>query len=379
MSSFQYSIAADRRSSFKGHRETAHRGESGDTETEPAVFDHGILAPNGICGSLSSLCNTHCSNQRKANQAHSRHPNVVNDTVDVQRRSNASTGRVFEDDRKTKRTATTVWNHRGATKASPAKTEDIASQRPVNDPRRSLSPGDSASGHGADITADDMTEIDGQQGIRQFQSIYFERDKEPNYTRGPIRIISAPDGVDDSCAALLLNLHFSDSIKTAIETQRELNDEIRETREQNKTTKMSLEKLEEKLERYHGRRVDLVRGATGVSSEGFAALERKLPEINKRIADLENLKREEEADQQHRQNCLQARYKAFYEAQRVVNCYLESAFVDARLVSPSTEREKDTPTSLGQFTLYYDPQIRAQQSAHLTEARRATAKVPAEM
>ncbi|KAM0700232.1 hypothetical protein Q7P35_011952 [Cladosporium inversicolor] len=300
---------------------------------------------------------------RKRKKAHSRHPGVVNGTFDVQRRSNASTEWVREEDRKTKRTATTILNHRGATKASPAKTEEIATQRPANDPRRSLSPSDSAPGHGADITADNMTETEDQQSVRQFQSIYVEREEGPNYARQPIRIISASDGVNDSCAALLLNLRFSDSIKTAIQMQRELDDEIRETREQDKTTRMSLEKLEEKLERYHSRQVDLVRRATGVSSEGFAALERKLPEISKKIADLEKLKREEEADQQHHQVSLQARYKAFYEAQRVVNCYLESAFVDARLMPSTTDRATDTPTSLGQFTLYYQTQLLCRSSA----------------
>jgi len=42
-------------------------------------------------------------------------------------------------------------------------------------------------------------------------------------------------------------------------------------------------------------------------------------------------------------------YKDFFEAQRVVNCYLESAFVDARLMSPSAERNIDTPASSGRF------------------------------
>jgi len=73
---------------------------------------------------------------------------------------------------------------------------------------------------------------------------------------------------------------------------------------------------------------------------------------------------------------LQARYRAFYGAQKVVNCYLESAFVDAGLVSPSTERETDAPTSLGQFTPYYQPQLLAQHLAHLDGVRRATARVP---
>ena len=112
---------------------------------------------------------------------------------------------------------------------------------------------------------------------------------------------------------------------------------------------MSLKSLDEKLDYYHHRQVELVRGATAVSSEGFAALEKKLPEISRKIGDLENLRREKAADEPHRQFHLQACYKDSFETQRVVNCYLESAFVHAGLMSASVERETDTPTSSGQF------------------------------
>ena len=125
-------------------------------------------------------------------------------------------------------------------------------------------------------------------------------------------MISASDGVKGNGvgAALLLNLSFPDSIKKAIKMQ--LDEEIRETQKQAETTRVSLERLDGKLNYYHCRQVDLVRVATGVSSEGFAALEKQFPKMNKEIADLEILKEEEAAYEQHRQTCLQARYRAFY-------------------------------------------------------------------
>lgn len=140
--------------------------------------------------------------------------------------------------------------------------------------------------------------------MRRSRSIYFELEEESENTRGSIRIVSASDGVNDNCAALLLNMRFSDSIKTAIEMQRELEDEICEAQKQDEKMRISPEQIEEKPERYHPRQVDLVRGAMGVNSEGFAALEKKFPDISKKIRDLENLKTDESAYQQHRQTRL---------------------------------------------------------------------------
>ena len=349
MDSFQHSSAVDRHSSFKERCETAHRRESADTETDPAAFDYGRSAPNYIRGSLSDLCNIHCSHIREANQAYNPRPGVVKDTVDDQCLSNTFTHRVREDAHRTKR--------KSATKASPAKGGVTASLEPARNLIRGLSPGDHASEYGAEDAADGVAGVTGQRHIRQSQCINLEREKELVYTRGPVRIVSVSDGNDNNCAALLLNRNFSDSIKKVIEAQRKLDDEIREMQKQGEITRVLLRKLEEKLDYYHSRQVGLVRGATGASSEGFAALEKQFPEISKKIEIVENLRSEEAADEQHRQTCLQASYKDFFEAQRVVNRYLESAFVDARLMSPSAERIIDTPASSGRFEAANNPAI----------------------
>lgn len=346
MDSIQHPTAVDRRSSFREGCETAHRRESGGTETDTVVFDHEAFAPNYIRGSLSDLCNVHCSHLQEAYQVCNRRPGVVENTVDGQSFSNTSNGRVREDAHETKR--------RAIIKASPVNGEVTASLGSVKNLMRRLSPSSPASEHGTQNAADDVTGVDGQRNVPQSRYVYFEREKESDYTRGPIRMISASDRIDNSCAARLLNLEFSDSIKQAIETQRKLDNEIRVSQKQGETMRVLLEKLDEKLYDYHCRQVDLVRGATGASSEGLAALEKQFPKISKKIGDLESRKREEAADEQHRQTCLQARYKDFLEAQRVVNCYLESAFVDAGLMPPSAERVIETPTASGRVNLYHD-------------------------
>jgi hypothetical protein len=216
---------------------------------------------------MSNLCNIHCFNHRKANQAHNQYPDGVNDILDIQRHSNVFAERVREDFRTTKKRATTISDRRTTTKAPPAE-KHTSCLEPANDPMHRLSSDNASSTHSVTTVAGDKTKIKDRASMRRSRSVYFELEEESEYTRGPIRIVSASDGVNDNCAALLLNMRFSDSIKTAIETQRELNGEIREAQKQDEKTRISLEQIEERLERYHSRQVDLVRGATGVNSEG---------------------------------------------------------------------------------------------------------------
>jgi hypothetical protein len=224
------------------------------------VFDHEAFAPNYIRGSLSDLCNIHSSYLQEAYQVCNRRPGVVKNTVDGQSLSNSFTGGVREDPQRTKR--------RAVTKAPPTKGENTASLKPAENLICELSPSDPASEQAAEGAAGYVTEVDGQRHVHQSRCVYFEREKESYYTRDPIRIISASDGIDNSCAARLLNLNFSDSIKQAIETQRKLDNEIRVSQKQGETMRVLLEKLDEKLYAYYCRQVDLVCGATGAGSEG---------------------------------------------------------------------------------------------------------------
>jgi hypothetical protein len=212
-----------------------------------------------------------------------------------------------------------------------------------------------------------VAEVDGEGDIRRFQRIYFEFEEEINYTRGPVRITSVSDGIEDNCAALLLNLRFSDSIKTAIRMQRELDNEIQERQRQDAITKTSLARLEESLGQYNCRRLELVRAATRVGSEAFVALEKELPEINKKIGELEILMSEETNDQQRRQTKLNARYKASCEAQRMVNRHLESALFDAKPMPAQSERATDTPSSEGRFTFYYHENSKRLEKEHVPQ------------
>lgn len=174
MDSIQHPTTVERRSSFREGCETAHRRESGETETDTVLFDHEAFAPNYIRGSLSNLCNIHCRHQQEANQSYNRRLGVVKDTVDGQCLSNAFTERVREDIHRTKRRATT--------KASPARCEVTASLGPVKEPMRRLSPSNLASEHGTQDAADDVNEVDGRRHVPQFQCIYFEREEESDYT-----------------------------------------------------------------------------------------------------------------------------------------------------------------------------------------------------
>jgi hypothetical protein len=97
MSSFRYPTAADKSPSFKDSCEIGHRQELGDTKTEPAVLNPGDFAPTYFAGSMSDLCNIHCSKQWRANQVYNKHPSAIDDAVDMPRRCNSCTERLHED------------------------------------------------------------------------------------------------------------------------------------------------------------------------------------------------------------------------------------------------------------------------------------------
>lgn len=94
---------------------------------------------------------------------------------------------------------------------------------------------------------------DNESITRRARDFHFVHDDCLNYTRGPIGIVHASDGVEGDCAALLLNQRFTKSMKLALEMQHELDDEICATLEQGQKTRTTLEKLDEDLEQCQSR------------------------------------------------------------------------------------------------------------------------------
>jgi hypothetical protein len=316
------------------------------------LSDDGCLAPNRIRRLLSKLCNIHRSSQPKAHRAHNRGFGAVKSSSDVRRPTKASAGKIREDLGRSKEKSISASRHRTTEKTPRRKDRGVARVKSAYDSAPRSSRRDYSSRHSDTTTAGDMNTADDEARLRQRQCIYFDRERVSDFTRGPIRIISASDGVDHGCAALLLNQRFSNSIRTALETHRELNDEIRATQQQDEKTIISFESIERSIKHCHSRREILMRKLNGTFSTGFRELGKELAEIGKEIRSLDTRKEGEAADQQRRHTCLHAHYRVFLEAQKMANHFLESAFVDARLLSALSRRAADMPTSQGRSLLH---------------------------
>lgn len=83
----------------------------------------------------------------------------------------------------------------------------------------------------------------------------------------------------------------------------------------------------------------------------YTAQETELADIRRKAGALKKVREKEKAD---RHFVLEARYELFYEAQEVANQFLESAFIEARLLAPRPEKAADTPAPLRPFKYYRD-------------------------
>ena len=178
--------------------------------------------------------------------------------------------------------------------------------------------------------------IDSEAAKREARCIIFQGDEDSDYTRGPIRIINASDGVDDNCAVLLLNRHFSENIKAAISARRELVNFVQMSQRQDEVAEDSRRKLRGKIEKYRLRMTTLEAEAanTSMEKEVAHALETEMREIQARIDELEKILYAEAREQSIRQDSLQLRYKECFKVHESAHQFLEAAFVDARLLSP---------------------------------------------
>lgn len=161
-------------------------------------------------------------------------------------------------------------------------------------------------------------------------------------TQGPIRIVSASDGVDNNCAALLLNLRFVEGIRLAIEARWALADKIHTTEKQDRVAAKFRHRLEEKHEQYHFRLDSLTRKVAHASATEAFELKSEIEAIENKIKTLEVLQEEEIAEKQNRQIALMPRFQDLYKKLEVSTGFLESAFLDARLLLPH-EDPPDTP------------------------------------
>lgn len=199
----------------------------------------------------------------KAGQAGVQNSKALNDAIDPQCHSRSLPKRPKEDFQREELAMSSTSRQSAIKKIQEDMDRTSAFQRSATGPARGLLLNDSST----EYIATAAKSIDSEAATREAQCIVFHGDEDSDYTRGPIRIIAASDGVDDNCAVLLLNRHFSDSIKAAISARRELVKFIQTSHEQDKVAEESRRKVREKIERYRLRIVTLEAEATNTNME----------------------------------------------------------------------------------------------------------------
>ena len=273
-----------------------------------------------------------CPTFWKEDQAGVQKPKAANDAPGREYHSRSASKRPQEKFQREERAVSTTLTQPAIKKIQEDIDTTSAFQRSATGPARGLP----LTVPSKECIATAAKSIDSEAAKREAQCIVFYGDEDSDYTRGPIRIITASDGVDDNCAVLLLNRHFSDSIKASISARRELVKFIQTSHEQDKVAEESRRKVREKIERYHLRIVTLEAEATNTNMEKPVAhaLEREMREIHAKIDELEKTLYADAREQSIRENSLQLRYKDCFKAHEVAHQFLEAAFVDARLLSP---------------------------------------------
>lgn len=293
-------------------------------------FEKGSSSPSCTSRLMSKMYHVICPNFRKAGHAGVPDSRIANDAIDQQRHSKSVSKRPQEN----------FQREEGPVSSS---TRQPAIKRTQQDMNITSISQRLATGPATKSIATAAGNTDSEAAMREAQCVVFHRDEDSDYTRGPIRIITASDGVDDNCAVLLLNRHFSDSIKAAISARRELVKFIQTSQEQDKMVEECRRKVREKIERYRLRIVTLEAKTanTDMKKAVAHALEREMREIHVKIDQLEKTTYAEAREQSIRENSLQLRYKDCFKVHEVAHRFLEAAFIDARLLSPLPNIPRD--------------------------------------
>jgi len=276
-----------------------------------------------------------CPGLWKTGQAGAQNSETADGVIETQCRSKPSIKRPQKNLQREKGEVSSISRQCATKKTGKNTNETSASQRPTTGPTGESS----LNGSSPESTA---KSIDSEAAKREAQCITFQGDEDSDYTRGPVRIITASDGVDDNCAVLLLNRHFSASIKAAISARRELVNFIDKSQKQDEETEESQRKLREKIKGYRLRKAYLeAEDANTAMEEAVAhALKREMREIDAKIGELENALYAEATDQRLRHESLQLHYKDCFKLHEPVHRFLEAAFVDAELLPPTQPTPK---------------------------------------
>lgn len=320
-------------------------------------------APSCTSRLISKMHHILCPSSWKASQACAQNAKAANNAIDPQCCSRSFLKQPQENFEQEEGPVSSTSKQFAIKKTQQDMARTSAFQRSAIGPARGMMLNDSST----EYIASAAKSIDSEAAKREAQCIVFYGDEDSDYTRGPIRIITASDGVDDNCAVLLLNRRFSDSIKAAISARRELVKFIQTSQEQDKVAEESRRMVRETIERYRLRIVSLEAEATNTNMRKSTAhaLEREMREIHAKIDELEKALYADAREQSIRENSLQLRYKDCFKAYEVAHQFLEAAFVDARLLSPLPN------TIRGPFPRNLDSDDCHHQNEKISWARRA--------
>ncbi|PIB01129.1 hypothetical protein CB0940_00203 [Cercospora beticola] len=166
------------------------------------------------------------------------------------------------------------------------------------------------------------------QALRRVKYLKFCGEDENDYTRGPIRIVDASDGVEN-VSSLLLNLDFSRKVQAAIQSQREVR------------------ALEKSAVGEHHRWRDLISQITmQIADLNIRILmatderevnddedtEEDLPSLRKEVHKLEGFQEAVQYQIRLVEAGIEAQKEHLHICQEKVNAYLEEAFVAAKLM-----------------------------------------------
>lgn len=314
-------------------------GKSKDLDIAPAPFDKKSSAPNYARRLALKMHHILCPSLWKAGQAGTQESETAKDTSDPKSHSRPFKKRPQNNPQREEGGVNSILRQPAAKETGQDTNGASASQRPATGLTKKLS----SNGSSPESFATAGKSIDSEAAKREAQCIIFQGDEDSDYTRGPIRIITASDGVDDNCAVLLLNRHFSDSIKAAISARRELINFIHTSQKQDEAAEESRRQLRERIEKYRLRIVTLEAEAvnTSIKKAVAHALEKEMREIHAKVDELEKSLYAEARDQSIRESSLQLRYKDCFKVHELAHQFLEAAFVDAGLLSPLPNTIRD--------------------------------------
>lgn len=202
---------------------------------------------------------------------------------------------------------------------------------------------------GPDLCNTTKSSTDQESAMRKAPQVSLRSGNDDlNYTKGPVRIVHVSDGVNDDCAALLLNVKFNSSIKAAIRAKEDFEDTLHVVQNQSVASDSLRHQLEDSFIDSRSRIAQLLANAAHAVRDQYReegiALQIALKVVNEDLGKIDDALRKESNQRQDYHNILQARFTDVCKRQGLANDHLERAFIHARLW-PSQKQSSNSQRS----------------------------------